>query len=273
MWNGGAGFSPISVMEDCTIDGQGHTITGLHIDRTDLYQTGFIQQIKNSVLKNIGFDDIYIKGNHNVGGMFGLQYYGNVTVENCYTTGTIVASRAAGGIGGYSRDGLNIINCHSDCSVSCGDQAGGIIGYSEGTIERTYATGEITGGGKSSGGLVGWLYNGTANNCYATGNVHGYDTVGGLIGSGGTVYNCYSTGQVQGTYNLGGLSGGHTNATNSYWNTETSGMSISYGGYGRTTDQMTDPYADNTYVGWDFTNIWINAGSGTYPILVPVTSP
>lgn len=57
----------------------------------------------------------------------------------------------------------------------------------------------------------------------------------------------------------------------SYWNTQTSGTTQSEGGEGRTTLQMTYPYAANTYVGWDFSNTWVADSTATqnggYPYL------
>jgi len=37
---------------------------------------------------------------------------------------------------------------------------------------------------------------------------------------------------------------------------DTTGLSTSVGGEGRTTTEMTHPYAANTYTGWDFTSVW-----------------
>lgn len=37
---------------------------------------------------------------------------------------------------------------------------------------------------------------------------------------------------------------------------ETSGMETSDGGEGRITSEMTYPYADNTFMDWDFDKVW-----------------
>ncbi len=49
-----------------------------------------------------------------------------------------------------------------------------------------------------------------------------------------------------------------------YWNNETSGYTTSFGGEARTTDDMSYPYSDSTYVNWDFTNVWLADSWGTY---------
>jgi len=63
----------------------------------------------------------------------------------------------------------------------------------------------------------------------------------------------------------------------SYWDIETTGQQQSEGGEGRSTEDMTYPYAANTYVGWDFEDIWaadedytVNNG---YPYLREMTPP
>jgi hypothetical protein len=57
----------------------------------------------------------------------------------------------------------------------------------------------------------------------------------------------------------------------SYWNTQTSGQTISAGGEGKTTDDMTYPFEPNTYMNWDFsyTPLWNYHTSlnGGYPYL------
>jgi len=88
------------------------------------------------------------------------------------------------------------------------------------------------------------------------------------------IFNCYSTGLVTGTnLYIGGLAGWGSNPAddNNYWNIETSGQATSPIGEGRTTAEMTFPYAVNTYIDWDFEEIWAEDISGLindgYPFL------
>jgi hypothetical protein len=128
-------------------------------------------------------------------------------------------------------------------------------------------------GGMDVGGLAG-NFSGTVDNCYVRGNVTATNVNGGgLIGytSSDAVTNCYSTASGIG----GGLIGTNFDATaeanNSYWDMELSGTSNSAGGFGRTTDEMTYPYAANTYEGWNFNSVWAADTSYTvndgYPYL------
>ncbi len=116
---------------------------------------------------------------------------------------------------------------------------------------------------------------GTITNCYSTGSVSGDSYVGGLCGYNVvTITNCYSTGNVSGVSWVGGLCVYNSDTgtiTNCYWDTETSGQSISSGGEGRTTAEMTYPYAENTYINWDFLNVWHNdiiGNNNGYPVLL-----
>jgi hypothetical protein len=154
-------------------------------------------------------------------------------------------------------------------SITGGDMpnVGGLAGDIHGTAENCFSRASVSSIGNSVGGFVGCLY-GTLTNCYATGNVSGYNGVGGLIGemTSGIVTNCYSTGTATASSIspiTGGLiSYGTGTIANSYWDTETSGQSISEGGgTGKTTAEMQDA---DTFTGWDFDEIWIMTG---YPYL------
>ena len=161
-----------------------------------------------------------------------------------------------------------------DADITGGSRVGGLCGYTYyGTITNCYSTGNVT-GSNNVGGLCGCNNLGTITNCYSTGSVTG-SRAGGLCGYTyyGTITNCYSTGSVLGNYSIGGLCGINNSGTitNCYWDTETSGQSISSGGEGRTTAEMTYPYAENTYINWDFLNVWHNdiiGNNNGYPVLL-----
>jgi hypothetical protein len=52
--------------------------------------------------------------------------------------------------------------------------------------------------------------------------------------------------------------------TASYWDTETSGLTTSAGGTGRTTAEMKQ---QSTFVDWDFDTVWQIDEGETYPYL------
>jgi hypothetical protein len=131
------------------------------------------------------------------------------------------------------------------------------------------------------GGLVGNNF-GNVSNSYSTGNVTGLKYAGGLVGSqsSGTVSNSYSTSNVTGIYHSGGLVGllyDGTVESNSFWDTETSGMEVSYGGIGKNTTEMQDITTFSS-AGWDIiavanpstrnpSYIWNIVDHETYPFL------
>jgi hypothetical protein len=143
------------------------------------------------------------------------------------------------------------------------------------TITDSYATGTVTGkeGEEASegvGGLVGWNQ-GTITNSYATGTVTGTKkakNLGGLVGwNQGTITKSYATGTVSATTLVGGLVGlnGGT-ISSSYWDKDKSGMNLSAGGEGKTTEEMKQ---QGTYADWDFKDIWSIDGirNNGYPFL------
>jgi hypothetical protein len=122
------------------------------------------------------------------------------------------------------------------------------------------------------GGLVGISLDidtkGTITNCYATGSVSGSSWVGGLVGHGGTIANCYSTGSVSGSG--GGRVGGGATVYGSFWDVETSGLSTSAGGEGKTTAEMKDV---NTYLYWGCGMAWTIDDGVDYPHLMWENQP
>lgn len=141
--------------------------------------------------------------------------------------------------------------------TSGGSNVGGLVGhnYSSGTIAACYVTGSVT-GANNVGGLVGLHYSGSITTSYAAGFVTGSSDVGGVVGhhDSGTLTACYATAFVSGSSDVGGLAGFSSGTIEScFWDTQTSGQSVSAGGTGKTTAQMK---IQSTYseAGWDFTS-------------------
>jgi hypothetical protein len=159
-----------------------------------------------------------------------------------------------------------ITNCYSTGSVSGWMYVGGLVGFNYGTIVSCCSTGSIS-GNYSAGGLLGGN-SGTITSCYSTCSVTGEYFVGGLVGDHvGTITGCYSTGSVSGTgYQVGGLVGRSYKGTvgTSFWDTQTSGQSISAGGIPKTTGEMKIE-STFTEAGWDFVNIWDICEGTNYP--------
>jgi len=210
---GREGFSPIGGTTDSmfyhSVDGDGHTISNLFINITDLSQNnvGLFGYNMNTI-KNLGMVNCsitgpsYIAGTDNYTGSIAGYNYG--TISNCYNTGSVSSQCYSGGLAG--RNAGTISNCYNSGNIS-GSPAGGLIGhnYSSGKISDCYNSGNIF-GIWYAGGLVGGFNYGTISNSYNSGSVsagvfnpyNSGGSAGGLVGwrNQGTISNCYNTGTI-----------------------------------------------------------------------------
>ncbi|HOC68545.1 MAG: The GLUG motif protein [Candidatus Hydrogenedentes bacterium ADurb.Bin101] len=246
-----------------------------------------------------------ITGADEAGGLIGSDY--RSVLSNCYASGSVSGSGYLGGLAGYI-SGSTVMHCHAGGVISGEYYVGGLVGrVGSGTVTFCYANGPVE-GDEDVGGLAGCIGGGTVIYCFAGGAVTGTTNAGGLAGSiYGTVdyptavAHCYARGAVSGAYCLGGLVGylqrygsigysyatgavsgdtdtgglvgcGIGTVTSSYWDTMTTGEDSSEGGEGRATDDMTWPYGENTFTGWDFETVWSADTSGSinngYPYLL-----
>ncbi len=232
------------------------------------------------------------------GGLVAVNYEGGL-IENCHATGDVgVVRMQGGGLVGQNSGIIRDSYATGRVSViiedfwSFRDGIGGLVGINVGTVEESYATGDVDSQanpdqpGVGTGGLVG-MNGGFIFDSYARNSVRGQLVVGGLVGmnyegfqfgtgepieGGGYIENGFASGVVEGVADFGGLVGlNHTIVINSYWNTEISEITESDGGEGRSTAEMTHPYASNTYVDWDFAEVWAadtdGSVNGGYPYL------
>ena len=153
-----------------------------------------------------------------------------------------------------------------DCRVEGKAVVGGLIGESHGsTVASSYAKGFVS-GESSVGGLIGRSYNSVVRSCYVLGSVSGGNRVGGLQGNNyrGTVITSYARCSVTGDgYFVGGLiGGGYEHAAYiSTWDVDVSGLSTSFGGQGKSSQDMMSAA---TYRGWGEGAQWtLNEGLDT----------
>ncbi|WP_166435251.1 GLUG motif-containing protein [Lacrimispora indolis] len=234
--------------------------------------------------------DVFADYGNYVGGFAGEL--NSVTVTNACSTGNVAAVRGqvAGGFAGiaYAQSSLTRCNALGDVS-SNGNYAGGLLGQlhagsinNASTVEQCSAYGNVTAKGNVVGGLIGESLYSKVSNSYARGDVSGKLSVGGLVGyfsgtasSGQTVLNSYSTGTVSGISGseLGAFTGhsGVTFTGTNYYDSDRANVSASHGSagspsgippQGRGTEEMMK---QETFVGWDFGNIWNIVEGETYP--------
>ena len=163
-----------------TLDGGGHTVSGLSITESAAGYTGFVGE-------NAG------------------------TLENFTLTGSMTASTAKnyiGAVSGYNTgtisgvtSGVTVALSGSNCDV------GGITGFNEGTIYQCSNTADIT-AYKHLGGIAGTNY-GVVDQCCNTGAISGQEggksAIGGIVGQSGdkssktsnSITNCYNTGALK----------------------------------------------------------------------------
>ena len=160
-----------------------------------------------------------------------------------------------------------------NCTIRAdGSNVGAIAGRNQsGRIHDCYADCSVTGNRRHVGGIVGESWYGSIVNCYSCGRIQGDRAVGGIAGRiYADVRTCYSAAQVIGDSEVGGIVGDGLNGavSLSFWDVESSGTSVGFGGLGRTTSEMKRA---STFIGWD--NAWTIREGWDYPRLAWENAP
>ena len=202
------------------------------------------------------------------GGLVGSAWSG--LIQNCGTSAAVHGIQNVGGLVG--ENGGQIIACFATGTIDANSKVGGLVGENTGSISQSYATGEVVAAKYDAGGFAGRNIGGTIYDCYANGKVYADDSAGGFasLNWGGTISNCYSTGYVDATYFIGGFLEHDIDGLTSdcFWDTQTSGLTISAGGTGKTTSEMKTA-GTFTSAGWDFTTpVWRIEEGNDYPRMI-----
>ena len=166
-WNGGKGFAPLGNGGNKftgRLDGAGHTLRGLYINRQVALKTGLFGTVKGATIENFSLRDGNVQGGDVVGGIVG--YAKGAVIRNVSYAGRVDGMRKVGGIVGE---------------------------VSGGSIQNVWNAGAITGNEKV-GGIAGYTWSTTLQNAWNTGTVTGSQKVGGIVGEadGGTVRHAVS---------------------------------------------------------------------------------
>tara|TARA_R110002012_G_scaffold15595_1_gene61772 strand:+ start:495 stop:3593 length:3099 start_codon:yes stop_codon:yes gene_type:complete len=186
MWST-AGFDPIGDLANRFgggLDGLGHVIGDLFIDRRATDYVGLFGYTDGATLRHVGLENIDITGRSYVAGLVGNKFDGDIS--NAYVTGRVTgAEKLVGGLVGMQwGSNASISDAYATSTVTGGgDFVGGLIGFQEvgSHVSYSYATGTVS-GGRAVGGLIGAQRNSSVSQSYATGAVTGADRVGGLVG-------------------------------------------------------------------------------------------
>lgn len=299
------GWNPICTTQPFSgvYDGGGFSILYLYISRTTQPTQGLFGKIENAQLRNITLQSFFFLCDSIAGGLVGISE--SSLISGCTVSGEISGlSQDVGGIAGRLLSGSTMQDCRAIVELDGGDNCGILSGWANfSSITNCDAYGSVW-AGNNSGGLVGDLVGSTIQECHADVDITGWSAVGGLAGSaklssvisncsaicnltgtaslgglvgslvsGAQIVNCYSASEFVFDGTIGGIAGflNEGQITASYWNSDLVLNTVNPYGEARTTAQMTYPYDENTYIGWDFNEIWqpdtdhlINAG---YPFL------
>lgn len=177
-WNSGKGFKPIDNFTG-DLNGSGHIITGLYIDRPETSEVGLFGKAEDANIKNLRMENFSIRGAEEVGGVVGHGV--NTTVSYCSLNGRVglpeeqIGDRV-GGISGYF-DG-RVSNCNLNISIFGKDP--------------DFSISEQT----AIGGVVGELYGSTLSSFIQNSFVDVFETFGGTsevagVLSGGEIRKAY----------------------------------------------------------------------------------
>ena len=234
LWNNTSaeGWVPIgtdNIRFTGTFDGQGHTVTGLKIHRSQNHQ-GIFGSAERAVFKNFSITGTVTtsESNQYVGGLVG--YAERSSISHINTSVNVTGSGSLGTISGGCNYG-NISNIHSSGDVTALGSTGyigGISGQNNYTnIDQVFATGDVVADNQSNGewhqvqyvgGVAGFFAGGTIANSSYTGNLVGSRYVGGILGYGyvgmldhnafsGTISASHGTNNRLNASYLGGIAG------------------------------------------------------------------
>ena len=236
-WTAPSDWVPIGDEFRGIFEGNGHTVSSLHLFRSGTYNGLFARLAREGTINGIGLLSVGVSGSQVTGGLVGES---RGTISNSYSSGRVAATTTLGGLVGEN-NGI-ISNSYSSGQVSGFFAQGGLVGENKGMISNSYSTAQVGSILRRSGGLVGWnTSSGTIGNSYSIGTVTASSQVGGLVGeNNGTVSN------------------------NSYWDITKSKRATSAGGTGKTTSELQTPTnASGIYSTWKTS--WDFGASIQYP--------
>jgi hypothetical protein len=145
-WNTNTGWTPIgksSTNFSGNYDGGGYVINGLYINRPSSSDQALYGYTSTTAkIQNLGISGAEVIGDAKVGILVG---YHSGNISNCYTSGSVTASRRAGGLVGVVYYG-RLSNSFSRASVSTlyPTDLGGFAGSNTGgSITNCYSTGRV----------------------------------------------------------------------------------------------------------------------------------
>lgn len=215
-----------------TFDGDGHTISGIYINRVCTGRIGLFGNVLGNV-KGITLKDSYISGyGGSIGGIvaYAVTNECNVEISDCHNFATIVGDGNVGGVVGITGGSYaaRVTQCSNHGYVK---GVGGIVGSA--TADHTYATDCVNAGNVESfncgAGIICYVNNATIKNCINTGNITAELYAAGLGGRvmlSSTITNCVNLGRIDGAERSSALAY-YSRGCTINWNYYLSSMSTS----------------------------------------------
>lgn len=189
----GSGWEPIPSFQG-VLDGNGHKITGLVINRINTDNVGLFGSTYRATIKNLTVEGS-ITGNNCVGGIVGRTLSSNYDTEyeNVHFHGTINGNNYVGGIAGsdspsvgYSSSGPGIEynKCGFSGTITGKDYLGGIVGRAASKISNSSSIITVS-GTQYVGGICGDIAGRSIEDCYTSVDISASSGfVGGISGNG-----------------------------------------------------------------------------------------
>lgn len=211
------GWEPIGSVQSPfmgNLDGDGHTISGIRIDRkADC--VAFFSCVKNANISNLKLEGSTIKGNSHVGAFIGAA--DNSVINGVSASfNNVEGMTVTAGLIGSAQDGCRITSSQYAGAVNvAGDYVGGLVSWVSDNVSISKSTVKATsiiGKGDYVGGLVGSsLYSNYSDNSISANLISGsLNYTGGGIGyaNGITVSSSYAfVGCIKGRAYTGGFVG------------------------------------------------------------------
>ena len=186
-----------------TFDGNGKTITGLWINRSNSSNVGILGYTSSATVKNLNIASVNITGKDYVGGLVGN---GSTAFSNCTLSGVIVGDNH---VGGFCGSGGTFSECHSSANIKAtGDCIGGLAGSNASSIENCIVGNVSIEGHDYVGGFCGTSTSAAFDNCTFVGSISGNSYIGGINGRCSGVQKSYVIGDIDATGDyVGGIIG------------------------------------------------------------------
>ncbi|GAB3023410.1 CARDB domain-containing protein [Natronobiforma cellulositropha] len=158
LWNDGDGFEPVgneSVPFEGAIEGNGHVISNLTIDRNTTQNVGLFGVVgEHASVESLVLENVNVSGSSQVGAIAG-ESHGDIRLVG--TSGDVSGNNnVVGGIIGKQEEGGTLEMSYAQVNVSGANWVGGVAGENLGTVEEVYAAGTVTAeGGNNIGGIAG----------------------------------------------------------------------------------------------------------------------